>query len=89
MSKYISQYYNTYNLYLQTKLICYISLRELHLLLVSNTKWKTISIDFIVKLLESIRFNVVVNSVSKRAYFISTHTMVIVENTIRLFLHYV
>lgn len=53
-----------------------------------NVKWKTISVDFVAELLESVEFNIVmmvVNSASKRAHFISAHTTV----TIRLFLHYI
>ena len=58
---------------------------------VPNIRWKTISIDFVIELPESIEFDIViivVNSVSKRAHFISTHTIVTIENATRLFLHY-
>ena len=50
MSRYISQYVSTCNLYLQTKPICHLPLKELYPLLMLNTRWKTISIDFIIEL---------------------------------------
>jgi len=49
-------------------------------------------VDFIVELPLSSRHDavmIVVDSVSKRAYFIPTHTMVIAEGAARLFLHQV
>ena len=48
--------------------------------------------DFIVELLELSEYNtimIVINSISKRIYFILTHTTVTIEGIIRLFLHYV
>ena len=48
--------------------------------------------DFVVKLLESLGFDVimtVVDSVFKRAYFIPIHTTVTMEGIARLFLHYI
>ena len=63
---------------------------KLHLLSVPNTRWETISIDFIVELLESMEFDsvmTIVDSVSKTVYFIPTHTMVSMEGVVRLFLH--
>ena len=48
--------------------------------------------DFVVELLEPLDFNIVmivVDSVSKKAYFIPTHTTMTVESTTRLFLHYI
>ena len=50
-----------------------------------------ISIDFVVELPESAKFNMiitVVNSIFKIAYFILTHTTVSTEGVVRLFLYY-
>ena len=52
----------------------------------------TLSVDFIVKFPLSFGHNAVmtvVDSVSKRAHFILTHTTVIAEGAARLFLHQV
>jgi len=57
-----------------------------------NIRWKAISVDFIVELLEPTGFDMVmmvVDSVSKKTYFIPTYTIVIAEDTTRLFLHYI
>jgi len=51
-----------------------------------------LSVDFVVELLESAGCDIVmivVDSVSKKAYFILTHTTVTVEEVIWLFLHYI
>jgi len=51
-----------------------------------------LSVDFVVELLESSGHDAVmtvVDSVSKRVYFIPTHTTVTAEGAARLFLHYV
>ena len=61
------------------------------MLSVPNIRWKTIGINFVIELPESIEFDIViivVNSVSKRAHFISTYTTVTTENAARLFLHH-
>ena len=90
MLKYIDQYVNTYNLYLYTKLIHWLPLGKLYLLLLLNVRWKTISIDFIVELPNSIGFDIVITviySVSKRTHFISIHITVTVKGSVRLFLH--
>ena len=50
------------------------------------------SVNFIVELPESTRFNMimtVVSSVSKKAYFIPAHIIVTTESITRLFLYYV
>jgi len=57
-----------------------------------NARWETISINFIIKLPDSVVFDVVmmvVDSIFKRAYLILTHTMVTTESTTRFFLHHV
>jgi len=51
-----------------------------------------LSVDFVVKLLESSRHDTVMtvmDSVSKRVYFVPMHTTVTAEGAARLFLHYV
>jgi len=51
-----------------------------------------LSVDFVIKLLESSRHDAVmtvVDAVFKRVHFIPTHTIVTVEGAARLFLHYV
>jgi len=90
MLRYISQYVSTFNLCLCTKIACYLSLRELYSLLLSNARWETISIDFVMKLPEFMSCKAVVkviDSVFKRTYFIPTDITVTIEGTTRLFLY--
>jgi len=92
MSRYIGQYVSTCDLYLQTKPWQHSSVGELQLLSVPDAQWDTLSVDFVVELLESSRHNavmMVVNAVSKRVHFIPTHTTVTAEGAAWLFLHYV
>jgi len=59
---------------------------------VLDARWDALSVDFVVELLESSGHDTVmtvVDAVSKRVYFIPTHTTVTVEGAARLFLHYV
>lgn len=61
-------------------------------LAIPNTKWNTISINFIVELQKLLQFDVVmtmINSVSKRVYFIPIHTIVTTEKTAKLFLDHI
>jgi len=51
-----------------------------------------LSVDFVVELLESFGYDAVMtvmDSISKRVYFVPTHTMVTAEGAARLFLHHV
>ena len=51
-----------------------------------------ISVDFVIELPKSTGFNtviIVVDLVFKKAYFISTHIIVTMENTARLFLYHI
>jgi len=67
-------------------------MKELYSLPMLNTSWETISINFIVEFPESTEFDMimaVVDSISKRAYFIPTHTIITIENAIRLFQHHI
>jgi len=92
MSRYISQYISTYDLCLQTKPWQHSSVGELQPLSILDTQWDTLSVDFVVKLPESSGHDAVmtvVDSVSKRVYFVPTHTTVTVEGAARLFLHHV
>ena len=62
---------------------------ELHPLPVPNARWDTISVDFIVELPDAHGYAAVMNvvdSVSKRAHFIPTHTMITAAGAARLFL---
>jgi len=57
-----------------------------------TARWDTLSVDFVVELLESSGHDAVItviDSISKRVHFVPTHTTVTVEGTARLFLHYV
>ena len=79
MSRYIGQYMKTCDLCLQTKARRQPLTGELVPLPIPENRWDTISIDFIVKLPESSRYDAVMNvvdSVNKRAHFISTNTTV-------------
>ena len=77
MSRYIGKYVSTCDMCLQTKSIHQPSSRQLHPLPILDTPWDTVSIDFIVELLESNRKDaimVVVDSVTKWSHFVSTVT---------------
>jgi len=92
MSRYIGQYVSTCDLCLQTKPWRRSPVGELQPLSVPDTRWDTLSINFVVELPESSRHDAimtVVDSVSKRVHFILTHTTVIAEGAARLFLYYV
>jgi len=85
MSRYIGQYVSTYDLCLRTKPWRHSSVGELQPLSVLDAWWDTLSVDFVVELLESSRHD----AVSKRVHFIPTHTTVTAEGAARLFLHYI
>jgi len=92
MSRYIGQYVSTCDLCLRTKPIRQAPVGELHPLQIPDSRWDTLSVDFVVELPLSSRYNAVmtvVDSVSKRAHFIPTHMTVTVEGVARLFLHQV
>jgi len=82
----------TCDLCLKMKLIRQAPVGELHPLQILDLWWDTLSIDFIMELPLSSRYNTVmtvVDSVSKWAYFILMHMMVTAEGAARLFLHQV
>jgi len=92
MSRYIGQYVSTCDLCLWTKPWRRSPVSELQLLSVPDARWDTLSVDFVVELLESSGHDavmMVVDAVSKRVHFIPTHTTVTAEEAARLFLHYV
>jgi hypothetical protein len=88
MSRYIGKYVSTCDLCLRTKAQRHHPVGELHPLPIPDAPWDTISVDFIVELLESSRHDavmVVVDSVTKRAHFFSTLTTVTAAGTAILF----
>jgi len=92
MSRYIGQYVSTCDLCLRTKPIRQALVGELHPLRIPDSRWDTFSVDFVVELPLSSGHDAVmtvVDSVSKRAHFILTHTTVTAEGAARLFLHQV
>jgi len=92
MSRYIGQYVSTCDLCLRTKPIRQAPVGELYPLRILDSRWDTLSVDFIVELPLSSGHDAVmtvVDSVSKQVHFIPTHTTVTVEGAARLFLHQV
>jgi len=92
MSRYIGQYISTYNLCLRTKPIKQAPVGKLHPLRIPDSRWDTLSVDFVVELPLSSRHDAVmtvVDSVSKQAHFILMHTTVTAEGVAQLFLHQV
>jgi len=92
MSRYIEQYVSTCDLCLRTKLTRQALVGELHPLRIPDSRWDTLSVDFVVELPFSSRHDAVmtvVDSVSKQVHFIPMHTMVTAEGAARLFLHQV
>jgi len=92
MSRYIRQYVSTCDLCLRIKPIRQAPVGELHPLWIPDLRWDMLSVDFIVELPLSSRHDAVmtvVDSVSKRAHFILTHTTVTAEGAALLFLHQV
>jgi Integrase zinc binding domain/RNase H-like domain found in reverse transcriptase/Chromo (CHRromatin Organisation MOdifier) domain len=92
MSRYISKYVSTCDMCLCTKPSHNPPTRELHPLPVSDAPWDTISVDFIVKLLESEGKDivmVVVDSVTKRAHFVDTITTLSAVGTAKLYVQHI
>jgi len=92
MSRYIGQYISICNLYLWTKPWRHSSVSELQLLSAPNAWWNTLSVNFVIKLLESSGHDAVMtvmDAVSKKVHFILTHIMVIAEGAAQLFLYYI
>jgi transposase InsO family protein len=92
MSRFIGQYVATCDLCLRTKPLRQLPTGELQPLPIPEARWDTVSVDFVVELPPSAGYDAVmtvVDSVSKRAHFIPTHTTVTAEGSARLFLHHV
>ena len=92
MSRYIGQYMKMCDLCLLTKAQRQPPIGELALLPILEFHWDTISVDFIVELLESHSYDVVMNivdSVSKMSHFIPTHTTITALGVACLFLTHV
>jgi hypothetical protein len=92
MSRYVGRYVSTCDLCLRTKAQRHYPIGELHPLPIPNAPWDTISVDFIVELPESSGHDavmVVVDSVTKRAHFVSTLTTITAAGTARLFVQHV
>ena len=91
-SQYVGRYISTCDLCLRTKAHWHPPVGELHPLLILDTPWDTISVDFIVKLLDSAGYDVVmvvVDSVTKRAHFMPTFTTVNAARMAQLFIQQV
>jgi hypothetical protein len=89
MSHYIGIYVNTCDLCNRTKVQCRRPISELHPSETPDAPWEVISIDFIVELLESHGYDAimcVIDSLTKCAYFIPTHTTLNAKGTALLFL---
>jgi hypothetical protein len=90
MSKYIGQYTRTCELCLRTKAHRQQPIGELHPIPIAEQRWDQISVDFIVELPQAHGYDAVMNvvdTVSKRAHFIPTHTTITAEGAARLFLN--
>jgi hypothetical protein len=89
MSRYIGIYVKHCDLCNQTKVQHRRPIGELHPLETPEAPWDMINVDFIVELPESHGYNTimcVINSLTKCAHFIPTHTTIIAEGTTLLFL---
>jgi transposase InsO family protein len=89
VSRYVGKYVSSCDLCLRTKVQRHHPVGELHPLPIPDTPWDTISVDFIVELPQSTGHDaimVVVDSVTKRAHFISTLTTITAAGTARLFI---
>jgi len=92
ISRYIGQYVSTYDLCIRTKPIRQALVGKWHPLRIPDSRWDTLSVDFVVELPLSSSHDavmMVVDSMLKRAHFIPTHMMVTAEGAARLFLHQV
>ena len=89
MSQFVGRYCATCDLCLCTKVQRRRPIGELHPLPIPEDRWKVISVDFVVELPESNGYDAVmcvVESTTKRAHFISTHTTVSALGAARLYL---
>jgi transposase InsO family protein len=92
MSRYVSKYVSTCDLCLRTKVQRRLPIGELNPLPIPDTTWDTVSVDFIVELPQSNGHDailVVIDSVSKRAHFVSTVTTLTAAGTANLYLRHI
>jgi len=92
MSRYVGRYISTCDMCLQTKSFRRPPIGELHPFPIPSAPWDTISVDFIVELPQSAGHDsiiVIVDSVTKRAHFVSTVTMISAARATHLFLNHV
>jgi len=92
MSRYVGRYVSTCDMCLWTKSFRHPPTGELHPLPIPSAPWDTISVDFIVELSQSAGHDsimVVINSITKRAHFVSTVTTISATGATHLFLNHV
>src|SRR5271163_1772770 len=92
MSRYIGKYVSTCDMCLRTKAPRQPPIGELHPLLVPDSPWDVISVDFITELPEANGKDcimVVVDSVTKRSHFIDTVTTISAVGSARLYINHV
>ena len=89
LSRFVASYVRGCDLCQRTKPIRRPPTGELHPLETPTGQWENISVDFIVELPESHGYDAIFNvidSVTKRAHFIPTHTTITAEGAARLYL---
>ena len=92
MSRYVGKYVSTCDLCLQTKAHRHPPVGELHPLPILDNPWDTVSVDFIVELLDSVGHDVVmvvVDSITKQTHFMPTFTTVTAAGMACLFIQHV
>ena len=92
MSRYIGRYVSTCDMCLRTKASWQSPVRELHPLPIPDTLWDTISVDFIVELLESKEKDavmVVVDSVTECGHFVDTVTTLSAVGMARFYVQHI
>ena len=88
MSRYIGQYTATCDLCIRTKIQRRLPTGHLEPLPVPDTRWDSISVDFIAELPQSDGYDaimVVVDSLCKRAHFLPVNTTITAEGSARKF----
>src|ERR1700677_795106 len=89
MSHYIGLYIEHCDLCNRTKIIRKRPISELHPMAIPHDRWDVISVDFVVELPDAHGYNAIMNvidTVTKRAHFIPTHTTITAEGAALLFL---
>jgi hypothetical protein len=89
ISRYIGQYTRTCDLCLRTKAHRQKPTGELHPVPIADQRWDQISVDLITELPQAHGYDMIMNivdTVSKRAHFVPTHTTLTAEGAARLYL---